>query len=239
MKMTPPSLLAILTACAIPARSSADSLPEGHAYAYDHGHDPSGLICKADIPDLPDVIDPPEPATASDPLASTLPPTEIYVEGVEYPGTVRDRAVKWAKIFEVPPSWLIPLGYVESKNQPAAQNKSGATGALQIKLARARDLVTWMNRSKWKAHQEVQAILSMFWHGLRNDLLNLDLNIMLAAFELHHLRRRFGNDREIVHAAYNQGEGRISRCLARGLPLPARAREFISRIGMARQRGYV
>ena len=82
-------------------------------------------------------------------------------------------------------------------------------------------------------------MLAMFWHGLRNDLLNLDLSIMLAAFELHHLRRRFGNDHEIVSAAYNQGEGRISRCLQKGLPLPARAVEFIARVKRARQLGYV
>ena len=78
----------------------------------------------------------------------------------------------------------------------------------------------------------------MFWHGLRDDLLNLDLNVMLAAFELHHLRRRFGDDREIVHAAYNQGEGRIARCLENGIPLPPRAVEFIARVRRATQRGY-
>ena len=198
----------------------------------------AALACWIDIHDLPDVIDPPEPALPPDPLMSAMPAAENYVPGMEYPGTIRDKATTWAKVFEIPSSWLISLGYVESKNQPLAKNKSGATGATQMKLVRAKDLVTWLSRSKWKAHQKVQEILAMFWHGMRNDLLNLDLNIMLAAFELHHLMRRFGNDHQLVMAAYNQGEGCISRCLKQGRPLPARAIKFISRMRIARQRGY-
>ena len=178
------------------------------------------------------------PALPAGSLMSMPPPPEIYSERMAYPESVRNKAVKWSKVFEIPPSWLIPLGYVESKNQPLAENKSGATGALQIKLARARDLVTWISRSKWRSHQEVQAILAMFWHGLRNDLLNLELNVMLAAFELHHLRRRFGNDQQIVMAAYNQGEGCITRCLRQARIFPAKALEFITRVRRAQQLGY-
>jgi len=188
--------------------------------------------CRIGIPELPESTLPPEP------LVSSLPALENYEVGMEYPNSVRDKAMIWAKVFEVPASWLISLGYVESRNQPMAKNESGATGALQIKLARARDLVTWIGRSKWKVRREVQEILSRFWGGMRDDLLNLDLNIMLAAFELHHLRRRFGNNHHVVSAAYNQGEGCIARCLEKGLPLPDRAIEFIARIERARQLGY-
>ena len=210
--------------------------------------------CRIGIPELPESTLPPEPLVSSLPaLLRLLAPAssglwrvsrlnkaldENYEVGMEYPSSVRDRAVRWAKVFEVPASWLISLGYVESRNQPMAKNESGATGALQIKLARARDLVTWIGRSKWKVHREVQEILSRFWGGMRDDLLNLDLNIMLAAFELHHLMRRFGRDHQVVSAAYNQGEGRIARCLERGLPLPARALEFLARLERARQQGY-
>ena len=217
-------LLANLAACATSTHANA--------------HAADGQACRADSPDLPDIIDPPEPALPPDPLMSSLPRHEIYEAGVEYPDPVRNKSIKWARVFEVPSSWLISLGYVESRNQPMAKNESGATGALQIKLTRARDLVAWLGRSKWKTHQGVQEILSRFWNGLRDDLLNLDLNIMLAAFELHHLRRRFGDDHHIVLAAYNQGEGCIARCLAGGLPLPGRAIEFIARLERARQRGY-
>ena len=197
-----------------------------------HASVADGPACRIGIPELPESTLPPEP------LVSSLPALENYEVGVEYPSSVRDRAMRWAKVFEVPASWLISLGYVESRNQPMAKNESGATGALQIKLARARDLVTWIGRSKWRAHQGVQEILARFWNGMRDDLLNLDLNIMLAAFELHHLRRRFGNDHHVISAAYNQGEGCIARCLERGLPLPARALEFIARLERAKQQGY-
>ena len=197
-----------------------------------HASVADGPACRIGIPELPESTLPPEP------LVSSLPALENYEVGVEYPSSVRDRAMRWAKVFEVPASWLISLGYVESRNQPMAKNESGATGALQIKLARARDLVTWIGRSKWRAHQGVQEILARFWNGMRDDLLNLDLNIMLAAFELHHLRRRFGNDHHVISAAYNQGDGCIARCLERGLPLPARALEFIARLERAKQQGY-
>ena len=90
--------------------------------------------CRIGIPELPESTLPPEP------LVSSLPALENYEVGMEYPNSVRDKAMIWAKVFEVPASWLISLGYVESRNQPMAKNESGATGALQIKLARARDL---------------------------------------------------------------------------------------------------
>ena len=221
MRTTPPWM-------ALALASLATCVVSSHA----HAGVADSPACRAGIPELPESTLPPEP------LVSSLPALENYEVGVEYPSSVRDKAVRWAKVFEVPASWLISLGYVESRNQPMAKNESGATGALQIKLARARDLVTWLNRSKWKVHREVQEILSRFWGGMRDDLLNLDLNIMLAAFELHHLQRRFGNNHHVVSAAYYQGEGRIARCLERGLPLPARALEFLARLERAKQQGY-
>ena len=137
MKMTPPLLPAILILCSILAPFRSDAPTSDHPR-----QDPSLAM------------------EVSESLMSVLPIPEIYEEGVGYPGPFKDKAVKWAKVFEVPSSWLIPLGYVESKYQPLAKNPSGATGAAQIKLARARDLVTWMGRSKWKANQEVQEILA-------------------------------------------------------------------------------
>jgi soluble lytic murein transglycosylase-like protein len=223
-------LLANVAACStlIPV----PALAYAHAYACVEDRQ----SCR--LSDTSSHLNPLEPTPDTEPRMSVLPPPETYEAGVEYPEPVRDRAVKWAKVFEIPSPWLISLGYVESRNQPMAKNESGATGALQIKLARAKDLVTWLNRSKWKTHQRVQEILSAFWHGMRDDLLNLDLNVMLAAFELYRLGRRFGGNHRIVSAAYNQGEGHIARCLERGLPLPARAIEFIARMERAKRLGY-
>jgi soluble lytic murein transglycosylase-like protein len=158
---------------------------------------------------------------------------------IEYPDTARKLAKKWARVFQIPSSWLVSQSYAESLNHPTATNKSGATGLLQIKLTRARDLVKWIEMSRWKASALVQNTLKRYWHGLRHNLLDPDLNVMLAAFDLHHLRQRFGSDHRLVAAAYNQGEGRISRCLAAGHSLPPRALEYVARVERAKRMGYV
>jgi len=138
----------------------------------------------------------------------------------------------------------VSQAYAESRFHPLAENPSGATGTLQIKIARAKDLVKWMQSSKWWGYSMVQETLSHYWHGLRTDLLEPDLNIMLAAFDLHHLSRRFGMDHDLVAAAYNQGEGAIARWrqrreLDKSLPLPPRASAYIACVRRAKRRGYV
>ena len=167
-----------------------------------------------------------------------------YQANVGYPETVRDLAKKWSHVFEIPSSWIVSQAYAESRFHPLAENPSGATGTLQIKLARAMDLVKWMRSSKWWGHDLVQATLSSCWHGLRSDLFNPDLNIMLAAFDLHHLSRRFGKDHDLVAAAYNMGEGamarwRVEKELNKSLPLPPRAAVYVARVRGAKRRGYV
>jgi len=163
----------------------------------------------------------------------------FFKKGVEYPDTIRVLAEKWAAVFEIPSSWLISQAYVESQNKPLAENPSGATGVLQIKLVRANDLVKWIHKSKWKNRPEVEAILGNYWHGNREDLLNPDLNVMLAAFDLQHLRRKFGDNHELVAAAYNQGEGKMTKVLAAGEPVPRRGLVYIARVIEAKRKGFV
>jgi soluble lytic murein transglycosylase-like protein len=159
---------------------------------------------------------------------------------IEYPETTRALAKKWAPVFNVPSSWLISQAYTESQNMPLAVNPiSKATGVLQIVHVRAKDLVKWIARSPWKDHPMVSGTLAKHWRGNREDLLNPDLNVMLAAFDLNHLRARFGNNHRLVAAAYNQGEGRISRHLAANIPLPPRAVEYVARVERAKRKGYV
>ena len=169
------------------------------------------------------------------PISATSP----FKDKIEYPEIARTLAKKWAHIFGVPSSWIISQAYVESQNHPLAANpRTGATGLLQIKLIRARDLVKWISQSRWAANPSVQRILSTYWHNLRSSLLAPELNVMLAAFDLHHLRERFGHDHRLVAAAYNQGEGCISRCLATGMPLPPKAVEYVARVERAKRHGY-
>jgi soluble lytic murein transglycosylase-like protein len=160
-----------------------------------------------------------------------------YEREVEYARPVREQAVRWGKVFGVPSSWAISQACAESRNRPLASNKSGATGVLQVKLARARDLVRWLKTSSWRADREVLAVLSEMWHGARRDLYQMELNVMLATYDLRHLMGKFGRNHDVVAAAYNQGEGRIARCLAAGKPMPARAVEYVSRVARAKSKG--
>jgi soluble lytic murein transglycosylase-like protein len=163
----------------------------------------------------------------------------VFKKNTQYPDTIRALAEKWAPVFGVPSSWLISQAYVESKNMPLAQNPSGATGVLQIRFATAKDLVARIAKSKWKNDSRVQKTLAALWHGLRENLLNPDLNVMLAAFYLWHLRSRFGNNHELVAAAYNLGEGKVAKALRNGLPIPLKGQTYVARVIQAKRRGYV
>jgi soluble lytic murein transglycosylase-like protein len=154
-----------------------------------------------------------------------------------YPQAARELASKWSEIFDVPSSWIVSQAYVESKFMPLAQNPSGATGILQLKLPTATDVVRWILRSKYRSNPKVVEVLRD-WHGNRQDLLNMELNLMLAAFYMRYLRGKFGNDHRLVAAAYNQGEGAVKRALDSNSPLPPRGLEYVARVEDAKQHGY-
>ena len=143
---------------------------------------------------------------------------------------VREQAEKWGRTFEVEASWITSHAVAESRCRPEAVSSAGATGVMQVKLARARDLVRWIRRSTYAAEGDVELVLASAWRGLRTDLHRVDLNVMLAAYDLRRLTDKFGKNRDLVAAAYNQGEGKIARCLAAGRPLPPRAAEYVKRV---------
>lgn len=207
---------------------------------------------RADAPELPT---PTAPRTCEQRLNDLLCASvwDDLVERVDTPALptpvprtceqrpVREVATMWAKLFRVPKIWLISLAWTESRFCPHAANISGATGVVQVKLARAVDLVRWVRRTVWGTHPAVLEALAA-WHGKREDLRDLRLNVMLAAFDLHRLADKFHRDHDLVMAAYNQGEGVVGRLLAQGRPMSARAVEFVARVRLARamiQRGEV
>lgn len=156
-----------------------------------------------------------------------------------YPESVREFAKRWSAVFDVPVAWIVSQAYVESKFKPLAVNPSGATGVLQLKLPRAKDLVRWIGRSKFASNEDVKDVLARKWHGKKDDLLDMELNTMLATFDLRRLRGKFGNDHRIVAAAYNQGEGAVGRALESGKAIPPRGLEYVARVEDAKSRGYV
>lgn len=172
------------------------------------------------------------------PAESQASPFKIYRKHIPYPATIRALAEKWSRIFGIPVSWIVSQAYAESRNNPLAVNPSGATGVLQIKLVRALDLFKWIKKSEFIKNPLVCETLRKF-KGQVQDLYDPDLNVMLATFDLWHLRRKFGNNHDLVSAAYNQGEGRIGRALASGSPFPPRAIEYVARVASAKKLGYL
>lgn len=151
---------------------------------------------------------------------------------------------KWGHIFLVPTSWLATVSYIESGHNPnkvnmspAAARKGGAWGLLQ-QMADEADYKTDLikrfyskpNKTSdafWAASPRnraaVRAALAQ-WKGRPSDLRNLDLNVMLGAWQVSRLIRVFGEDFSVVMAAYHQGENAVKARMAAGeMPVDPKA----------------
>ena len=138
------------------------------------------------------------------------------VSNVAIPKTIAVLADKWGNVFSVPPAWIEALTKIESSQIPSKVNLSdrnikqgGAWGLLQITHTTAKDLAEWIARSRRKA---VHDVLKDKWHGAPQDLLDPELNVMLAAYYLGRLRREF-DDFGTVAAAYHQGPATVRKLL--------------------------
>jgi soluble lytic murein transglycosylase-like protein len=153
------------------------------------------------------------------------------------PDFVVELAEKWGQVFDVPREWLCSQAYVESKNDPTRINKrTGALGLLQVMPKTALWHISKLARIP---NELIQATLKKLWHGRKSDLLNADLNVMIAAAHMKFLRGIFGNNHDLVAAAYDAGHNRILHLLHNGKPLPQQSRLYIAMVHEAKQRGYV
>jgi len=160
------------------------------------------------------------------------------IDNRAYPGTVKELAAKWSKVFGIGVSWIRSQAYAESKNVLRAKNEgSGAIGVMQILPSTARDLLKSLKRSKHMKNQSVKETLEI--EPTEDYLYNPDVNIMLATYYMKLLKNKFGDDHDLVAAAYNIGPGRIARCLATQSPLPERSRIYIAMVKDAKRRGFV
>lgn len=160
------------------------------------------------------------------------------LKGAE-PELVAKLSGKWSHVFDVPVSWLRSQAYAESKNVPDVVNAvTGATGVLQVLPETAEWLVKSLRRSPYGQHPEVQATLKAHWRGRQGDLMNPDLNVMLAAYYLLVLKRKFGNDHDLVAAAYNIGPSKIAYYLRTRRPFPAASRAYLAMVRDAKLRGF-
>jgi len=166
------------------------------------------------------------------------PETTRRLKGA-YPETVDELSRKWSRVFDTPVSWLRSQAYAESRNVLTAVNAvTGATGVLQILPATGRWLVESLRKSAYGGNFEVLTTLKNAWRGHPGDLLNPDLNIMLAAYYLLLLRKKFGDDHDIVSAAYNMGPSKIAYYIRNGKSLPTASRTYITMVHDAKLRGF-
>jgi soluble lytic murein transglycosylase-like protein len=177
-------------------------------------------------------------ATSSTHAAFTktlLPPPTAGKESC--PDFVVALAEKWGRVFGVPREWLCSQAFVESSNDPSKVNrKTGAMGLLQVMPLTAAWHIENLRQSGTNL---VKGTLEKLWHGKPRDLLNPDLNVMLAAAHLKFLKRIFGDDHDLVAAAYDAGHHRILRLIKEGKPLPKESRMYVAMVHEAKQRGYV
>jgi soluble lytic murein transglycosylase-like protein len=153
------------------------------------------------------------------------------------PDFVIDLAQKWGSVFGVSREWICSQAFVESSNDPSKVNrKTGAMGLLQLMPLTA----AWhIENLKRLGSDLVKKTIKRTWRGRPTDLLNPDLNVMVAAAHLSFLKKIFGNDHDLVAAAYDAGHNRILKLIREGKPLPIESRMYIAMVHEAKQRGYV
>ena len=157
----------------------------------------------------------------------------------EYPATVARLASKWGKVFKIPVSWIRSQAYVESRNVPTALNKrTGMYGVLQLQPSTAEWLVKTLLKSSLAASETIRETLKIGWTGQPEALFNPDLNVMLAAYYMTILRKRFGDDHSLVAAAYDLGPTKLAAHLDKGEPLPEQSMIYVAMVEDAKKRGF-
>jgi len=162
-----------------------------------------------------------------------LPSTSNFPQ----PELVATLSRKWSPVFKVPVAWLRSMAYAESRNVISVVNKTtGAMGVLQLLPDTAKWLVTSLRKSKFATLGVVKETLERAQDLV--DLLNPDVNVMLAAYYLVLLKNRFGRDHDLVAAAYNAGPNKIAYYVDNGLPLPERSLVYLAMVKDGKRRGY-
>ncbi len=115
-----------------------------------------------------------------------------------------DRIETEARRHDLAPELVLAVVVQESAGRPDAVSPVGATGLMQLMPGTAREV------------------------GV-NDPLDPDQNIAGGTRYLAHLRERFGDDLELVLAAYNAGPGNVRRA-GDAVPPFAETREYVRKV---------
>lgn len=118
------------------------------------------------------------------------------------------RVLAVARAYDIDPLLLHAIAHVESRHDPHARSAAGALGLLQVMPATARRF------------------------GVEDGpgaLYDPAVNLEVGAAYLKSLQARFGNDLELVLAAYNAGEGAVERH-GRSVPPYAQTRAYVRQV---------
>ena len=103
---------------------------------------------------------------------------------------------KYSQVYELDEAFVFAIICAESSFDAEAESDVGAKGLMQLMPSTARWLV---EKYKLEADPEM--------------LFDADTNILLGCQYLSYLNGRFDNDKDLVLAAYNGGEGNVSEWL--------------------------
>ena len=118
------------------------------------------------------------------------------------------RVLAVARSYDIDPLLLHAIAHVESRHNPQAHSNAGALGVLQVMPATAR---------RFGVEDAADA------------LFDPAVNLEVGAAYLKSLQARFGNDLELVLAAYNAGEGAVERH-GRSVPPYAETRAYVRQV---------
>ncbi len=113
-----------------------------------------------------------------------------------------------ARAYDIDPLLLHAIAHVESRHDPLARSAAGALGVLQVMPATARRFGV---------------------EDAAGALYDPAVNLEVGAAYLKWLQGRFGNDLELVLAAYNAGENAVERH-GRSVPPYAETRAYVRQV---------
>lgn len=113
-----------------------------------------------------------------------------------------------ARAYDIDPLLLHAIAHVESRHNPQARSAAGALGVLQVMPATARRFGV---------------------EDATGALFDPAVNLEVGAAYLKSLQSRFGNDLELVLAAYNAGEGAVERH-GRSVPPYTETRRYVRQV---------
>ncbi|MCK9689535.1 lytic transglycosylase domain-containing protein [Scleromatobacter humisilvae] len=118
------------------------------------------------------------------------------------------RVLAVAHRYDIDPLLLHAIAHVESRHNPQARSNAGALGVLQVMPATARRFGV---------------------EDAAGALYDPAVNLEVGAAYLKTLQARFGNDLQLVLAAYNAGEGAVERH-GRSVPPYAETRAYVRQV---------